>query len=117
MPSYNLEERTLEFAIRTRTFIKQLKSTNSNFLDGKQVIRSSGSIGANYIEVNENLGKKDFIHRLKIARKEAKETTYWLRIIQRVNKMEDNQILNTLIQESIELRRILSAILNKSQQS
>ena len=56
---YDFEERTFQFA---------------NVEDGKQLIRSSGSVGANYIEANEKLGDKDFVFRLKIARKEAKES-------------------------------------------
>ncbi len=71
-------KRTLAFAIRVRRFIARLPKVTANFEDGKQVIRSSGSIGANYIEANEKLGLKDLSYRMKIARKEAKETVYWL---------------------------------------
>jgi len=81
MPAYDLEQRTFEFAVAVRIFIKSLPRNTTNYEDGKQVIRSSGSVGANYIEANENLGQKDFKMRLKIARKEAKETSYWLKII------------------------------------
>jgi len=77
---YDLEERTLEFAKKVRSFIKNLPKTTGNFEDEKQMVRSSGSIGANYIEANEALSKKDFAMRIKISRKEAKETEYWLKI-------------------------------------
>ena len=73
MGSFNLEERTFEFAVAVRRFVKTLTNDLTNYEDSKQVIRSSGSIGANYIEANEKLGAKDFLHRLRIARKEAKE--------------------------------------------
>jgi len=43
------------------------------------LVRASGSVGANYIEANESLSKKDFLMRVKICRKEAKESRYWLR--------------------------------------
>jgi four helix bundle protein len=66
---YDLEERTYLFARDCRKMIKSLKSTISNIEDGRHLIRSSGSVGANYIEANEKLGDKDFIFRLKIARK------------------------------------------------
>jgi four helix bundle protein len=66
---YDLEERTYLFARDCRKMIKSLKSTISNIEDGRQLIRSSGSVGENYIEANEKLGDKDFIFRLKIARK------------------------------------------------
>jgi four helix bundle protein len=73
---YNLEERTLVFAKEFRIYFRKLPKTISNIEDGKQMVQSSGSIGANYIEANEKLGDKDFLFRLKISRKEAKETKY-----------------------------------------
>ena len=69
---YDLEDRTLDFAKEIRLFLKSIPKTMSNLEDAKQLIRSSGSIGANYIEANESLSKKDFLHRVKISRKEAK---------------------------------------------
>ena len=66
---YDLEERTLQFAIDCRLFLKKVPKTISNSEDGKQLVRSSGSVGANYIEANEALNKKDFNYRIKISRK------------------------------------------------
>ncbi len=77
---YDLEDRTFVFAKNVRLYVSQLPKNSLNLEDGKQVIRSSGSIGANYIEANESLSKKDFVMRIKICRKEAKETCYWLRL-------------------------------------
>ena len=70
---YDLEERTLEFAKRVRKFAKKLPKSISNQEDGRQLIKASGSVGANYIEANESLGKKDFRMRVKISRKEQKK--------------------------------------------
>ncbi|MEQ9090143.1 MAG: four helix bundle protein [Balneola sp.] len=81
MANFNLENRTLEFAKAKRVLVKKLPRCTYNFEDGKQLIRSSGSIGANYIEANEALSKKDFKMRMKISRKEAKETCYWLKLV------------------------------------
>ena len=78
---YDLEERTLKFAKNVRNFVKEIPRTIANIEDGKQLIRSSGSVGANYIEANESLSKKDFIYRIKDSRKEAKESRYWLSLI------------------------------------
>lgn len=111
---YDLEERTYQFAKDIRLFVKTLKSTIANIEDAKQVVRSSGSIGANYIEANESLSKKDFIYRVKISRKEAKESVFWLRLIVDTNELSNNQKVKNLIQEAIELKKILSAILGKS---
>ena len=78
---YDLEQRTFEFAKNVRVFVGRLNKTTANIEDGKQLIRSSGSVGANYIEANESLGKKDFIMRIKICRKEAKESRFWLKLL------------------------------------
>ncbi len=59
-PVYDLEERTFQFAKDVRLFVKTLPKTIANIEDGKQLIKASGSVGANYIESNESLGKKDF---------------------------------------------------------
>ena len=108
---YDLEDRTFEFAKKIRLFVKKLPKTITNIEDGKQLIRSSGSVGANYIEANEALSKKDFVVRLKIARKEAKESAYWLKIIEVVGSSETKRTV--LEREANELMLILSAILRK----
>lgn len=112
---YDLEERTEKLAIEVRNLIKILPKTISNVEDSKQLIRSSGSIGANYIEANESLGRKDFVMRIKISRKEAKESIYWLNIIQESNNLDEQTKIRceSLIKETGEIRNILSAILKK----
>lgn len=112
---YDLEERTLNFAKEIRLFFKLLPRTVANLEDGKQIIRSSGSIGANYIEANESLGKKDFILRVRIARKEAKETRFWLNLIDTNSKTDLENRRKELTNEVTELLKILSSILNKSE--
>ena len=111
--TYNLEERTFEFARDCRLFVSKLNKTISNIEDAKQLVRSSGSVGANYIEANEKLGDKDFKFRLKISRKEAKESRYWLRLLKETNS-KDKENIDSLLNEADELRKILSAIINKS---
>ena len=113
-PKYDLEERTFQFAKSVRRVIKTLPKTIANIEDGKQVVRSSGSTGANYIEANEALSKKDFLLRVKISRKEAKESAYWLRLINETNVLENNTEIERLIKESVELKKILSSIIEKS---
>jgi len=108
---YDLEERTLAFAREVIRLVNQLPRTRANEELSRQVIRSAGSVGANYIEANESLGKKDFVLRLRIARKEAKETRYWLQLLEYPESL--NGELAHLIQESTELLKILSAIIGK----
>lgn len=112
---YDLEERTLEFAKRTRSFVKKLDKSIANIEDCKQLIKASGSVGANYIEANEALGKKDFLMRIKICRKEAKESRYWLRLINTGGKSEIEKERDFLENEARELTHIFGAILTKSQ--
>ena len=71
-------------------------------------------MGANYIEANEALGKKDFLMRIKICRKEAKESGYWLRLLE-VSNIDLQQEQEMLLKESTELTKIFSSILTKSQ--
>ena len=96
-------------------FINNLPRSITNIEISRQLVRSAGSIGANYIEANEALGKKDFVMRARIARKEAKETRYWIEL----TECKDNQseTRKALLQESTELLKILSAIINKSQET
>ena len=110
---YDLEERTFLFEKDCRVYIQKLPKTISNIEDGKQLVRSSGSVGANYIEANEKLGDKDFLFRVKIARKEAKESKYWLMLLNEMNA-ELRQISQELIIEADALRKILSTIITKS---
>ncbi|MBI2613205.1 MAG: four helix bundle protein [Candidatus Levybacteria bacterium] len=112
---YDLEERTLEFARRNRIFVKILPKTISNLEDGRQLIRSSGSVGANYIEANESLSKKDFILRSKICRKEAKESRYWLRLVDTGSNLELEEERQVFIKEATELMNIFGAIIRKSE--
>lgn len=106
----NLEDRTLEYSKKLIIFCKKKQKNNIDNILINQVVRSGTSIGANYREANDKLGKKDFANRLRIARKEAKETSYWLELIKLNNDSEET---NWLIQETNELRNILSAIITK----
>jgi len=111
---YNLELRSKNFAKSVRHWINSLPKSITTIEDGKQLTRSSGSIGANYIEANECLSKKDFQMRVKIAKKEAKESIFWLDLLEQrdVNLEKERQIL---LQECHELMNILGAILRNSQ--
>ena len=113
-PVYDLEERTFQFAKDVRLFVKTLPKTIANIEDGKQLIKASGSVGGNYREANEALSKKDFVMRIEICRKEAKESAYWLRLINETNDLKNADEAKRLIQEANELKKIFSSILEKS---
>ena len=112
-PKYDLEERTFHFAKRVRVFVKRLPRTICNIEDVKQLVRASGSVGANYIEANEALSKKDFRMRVKISRKEAKENTFWLRLLDTGADANLDDERGDLIREATELMKIFGAILQK----
>jgi len=112
---YDLEDRCLNFSKSVRIFVKSLPRNISNMEDSKQLVRSSGSVGANYIEANESLSKKDFVMRIKIARKEAKESIYWLRLLDFSENESLSEQADKLIKECTELMLILSSILRKSE--
>ena len=103
---YDLEERTYQFAKSVGLFCRKLPKTAANIEYMKQVIRASGSTGANYIEANESLSKKDFVMRIKICRKEAKEAAYWLRLIMETNDLSFSEEAILLFDEAIELKKI-----------
>lgn len=111
---YDLEERTFQFAKNVRLFIRRLPPAISNDEDSRQLVKASGSIGANYREANEKLSKKDFLMRMKIARKETKESHYWLRLLIECNGMEDDKEALMLLNEAEELKKIMSAIIEKT---
>jgi four helix bundle protein len=110
---YDLEERTKIFAKRIRAFTKKIPYSYLIIDDLRQLIRSSGSIGANYLEANEALSRKDFVMRIKIARKESREAIYWLELLE-LNDETLRKECEFLIQEATELMNILSAIMRKS---
>jgi len=113
-PVYDLEERTFQFAKAVRLFVKTLPKTTANIEDSKQVVKASGSVGANYREANEALSKKDFLMRIKICRKESKESAYWLRLIHETNNLKNADEALRLRQEANELKKIFSSIIEKS---
>jgi len=111
---FDLEERTTKYAKSIIVLCKKLGKNSINFVLISQLVRSAGSVGANYREANDALSKKDFIHRMKITRKEAKESEHWLELVLEANSDLTMQI-NSITKETIELKKILSAIIAKSQ--
>jgi len=109
---YDLEERCLLFSKRINQYVNKLPKTIPNLENGRQLVRAGGSIGSNYIEANESLSKKDFIMRIKISKKEAKESRFWLRLTDPLG--EELPEKESLIRESEELMKIFGSIIEKS---
>ncbi len=110
---YDLEERTLTFLKNVIKLCKKLPRDTVNLELTKQLVRSAGSVGANYREANESISKKDLNLRIRISRKEAKESHFWLQGLAEANSTFKEEI-EPLIQEGLELARIFTAIMNKT---
>jgi four helix bundle protein len=111
----DIQERTFEFAVRTIRLVNRLPPSIAGIEVGRQVVRSATSIGANVEEADAAESKRDFIHKMSIAHKEARETRYWLRIVQASLTNDDD--IGALVQESDELVRILYAIVSKARRN
>ena len=109
---YDLEERTELFAKRCRELIRRLPRTVTNVEDARQLVRASGSVAGNYLEANDSLSKKDFRMRIKICRKESKESRLFLRLL--YPKETDLSERDALVHEATELMNIFGAILRSS---
>lgn len=110
---YDLEDRTLEFAQEVIRLCKKVPRDVISLRVIGQLVDAAGSVGANYREANEALSKKDFVHRMKISRKECKESSYWLELLKESSQGAIKEI-QTLIGESKELRNIFTSIIEKS---
>jgi four helix bundle protein len=114
---YDLEGRTFLFARNVRAFVKKLRKTLANVEDIKQLIKASGSVGANYVEVNESVSANDLIFRIKICRKESKESRYWLLLLDTDGNEELEKERQALAQEALELTKIFGAMVYKKLKS
>ncbi len=112
---YDLEERTFRFAQAVRAFVRRLPRTLANIEDAKQLVKASDSVGANYIEANEALSRKDFVMRIKICRKEAKESRFFLRLLHLGEDKALEKSCAELLQEATELTSIFGSIVRKSE--
>ena len=116
MKKFDIYDRCFVFASKTAQALQHLPRNPfiSEYIN--QLIRSSGSIGANLTEADGAISKKDFMNKLCIARKEAKESIHWLKLIQAISA-EKNTVLKDLIQESIEIVLILSKIIQNTEKN
>jgi len=113
---FDIYDRALEFAARVARLVNKLPMSQATLEYGKQIIRASGSIGVNIEEADGTLTKKDFVNKMGIARREARESRHWLQLIKKaqlVNNKENEKELDWQIGEAEELMLILSSIINK----
>lgn len=111
--SKELEDRFEKFAVETRDLCKELKWDVINVQYIRQLIRSSGSVGANYIEASDDLGKLDERMKIKISRREAKESIHWLKLVLTYDHEDLEAKRIKLLDEGVQITKILSTILNR----
>lgn len=115
MKENDLLNRTFVFGVNCLKFLKTLPNSYEINVVKVQLSKSSTSIGANYEESQAGSSRADFRNKIRIALREARETNYWLRIIKEL-ELSDNDKLSVLLQESLEIKNILGAILNKTKE-
>ena len=116
MTKYDIRERAMEFAVRTAKLITKAPKSQVILEYGKQLIRASASVGANIEEADGTLSKRDFVNKMAIARREARESKYWLQLIHRIDILNTSDLateIKWLTGEANELLLILSSIVNK----
>lgn len=111
--NFDLEKRTTDFAIKVTRLCRSVPKDSINNRIAGQLVGSSGSVGANYREANDPLGKKDFLQRLRITRKESKEAIHWLIILREANESKYHSVIDDCIKEATELKNIFSVIIKK----
>jgi four helix bundle protein len=109
----DLQERTYLFAGAVRELAKRIPRTIGNIEELKPLVRCSGSVAANFVEANESISKRDFVFRIKICRKEAKENHLWLRVLDTGNNLAVAKDRDLLMSEAHELVLIFSSIVSK----
>lgn len=114
MKSYDIYERIFNFIIDVINLLDKLSRTPTNLVFINQATRSVSSIGANGQEADGALTKKDFIHNLTLARKEGKETLFWLRLIEKTNSPKFSLEVQELIKEGNEIVAIISTIIKNA---
>lgn len=109
LPKSIIAKRAFTFALDIITLTKLLKKDYANIILFKQIVRSATSIGANIGEVLGANSKKDFIHCTNIAKKEAREIFYWLKLLSEISPDEQERF-NKLVQENFEIVNMLTSI-------
>lgn len=111
-----IAEKSFRFAVRIIHLYKYLKTEHTEYILSKQILRSGTSIGALSREASQAESKKDFIHKLNIALKEANECAYWLELLAETDFI-NNKMFVWLNGECVELIKILTAIIKTSKKN
>ena len=108
-----VQDKSFDFAVRIVNLCKYLQTQHKEYILSKQLLRSGTSIGANISESQQAQSRPDFINKLNIALKEAGETDYWLRLLQKTGYLTDDQFYS-IFSDCTELERLLTSIIKTS---
>jgi len=109
-PPYEIKERTFEFGLMVVQLVNRLPNSLAGRELGRQLIQAGTSVGANVEEADAAESDRDFVHKVSIARKEARESRYWLRLLKE-SGVYQSEGTDYLVQEATELIKILSTII------
>lgn len=114
----DIEERTLEYGVRAVRLFRALQDSGdrAGWIVGKQFLRSATSVGANVAEARSGESQKDFLHKLQIAQKEARESLYWLRLMKEASLFPSAK-LTPLLQETDEIIAVVTAIIRSTRRN
>ena len=111
-----LLDKSFKFAIRIVNLYKYLYNDKKEFILSKQLLRSGTSIGANINESQDAQSKSDFISKLSISLKEAKETKYWIELLKETDYLSENEA-NSIIEDLVEILKLLTSIIKSTKQN
>ena len=110
---FDIKQRTFLFGVRIIRLVAKLPRTVAGIEVGRQLIRAGTSVGSNMEEADGAISKRDFVKHVKISRKEARESRFWLAIIEAAALLRDPEV-QALSQEADEIVRILSSIITSA---
>jgi len=111
-----LVDESFKFAVRIVKLYKYLSENKKEFILSKQVLRSGTSIGANINEAQEAQSKNDFISKLSISLKEARESKYWIELLKETDYLSENEA-NSIIEDLVEILKLLTSIIKSTKQN
>lgn len=111
-----LKDKSFDFAVRIVKLAKYLQNEKKEYVLSKQVLRSGTAVGALYREAEMAESKKDFIHKLAIAQKEANETLYWLELLMATDYL-NAETSNGIMDDGVELLKLLTSIIKTTKKN
>lgn len=108
--SLKIRDRLISFTVQIITLMNGITNSSAKFVLEKQILRSASSVGANYVEGNGGVSRKDWLNYMHIARKSILETEYWLLVLEKSSLKFDGNVYNQIYNECVELIKLFTSI-------